>query len=90
MHSSSISRDQSHQAIASSQQSISRSTAHDILPVVSNVLSCLKGDRELRHGLLLPIGNNSINIGNTLYFLLLVTLYDRYRPIYLSRTTPTS
>ncbi len=30
--------------------------------------------------LVLPLGDDSIHVGNAQLFLLLVTLYDRYRP----------
>lgn len=38
---------------------------------------------------LLPLGDGSVHVGNTLFFLLpltlIVTLYDRFRPYYLAR-----
>ena len=44
--------------------------------------------------LLLPEGDGSIHLGNTLFFLflvtLIITLYDRYRPYYLWRRASTT
>jgi hypothetical protein len=43
----------------------------------------------LVYAILMPGLDGSINLGNTLFFALLltllVTLYDRYRPMYLER-----
>jgi hypothetical protein len=39
----------------------------------------------LLYALLLPTGNGSINVWHALFFSLLSTLYDRYRPINLAR-----
>jgi hypothetical protein len=53
------------------------------------VMSVVNFGLVLVYAFLLPRFDGSINLGNTLFFVLLltllVTLYDRYRPIHLER-----
>ena len=53
------------------------------------VMAAVNFGLVLVYAFLLPRFDGSINLGNTLFFVLLltllVTLYDRYRPVYLSR-----
>jgi hypothetical protein len=52
-------------------------------------MAAINGALAVLFAIILPIGDGSIHLGNSLFFLLLVslliTLYDRYRPYYLWR-----
>jgi hypothetical protein len=52
-------------------------------------MALLNGAAALAFYWLLPVGDGEVHLGNTLFFLflltLLVVLYDRYRPHYVAR-----